>query len=244
MARPLTIVNFLQKNKLRLFIVIVLLGNALFMENHLVNIKRAYEKVEDSELCEGNGTQYALGEYRWTQNRLSYGYGEIETVLFMAGFLYALYDPNGLRERKEAREKSDMQLKQLSRELEKIKQETDEKRLNILLKKVKGLDIHSFKPSTYELVLNLLQSKPLNNEVRDSVLEFCVKASTGFSYYGRKNRFRSDDLYNCVLNTLEKYPQEKSLKAYCLEVGRWHYSQRKMGIYDEQAIQNDIAAHS
>ena len=144
----------------------------------------------------------------------------------------------------EARKVADIQLRKLSDELKEIKITSEDEKLSNYFEKIKKLDIHSFKPAAYKIVLDLLQTKPLNPEVRDCVFEFCMKASTGFNYHGRNHRFRSEDLYNSALKILEKYPQEASLKAYCLKVGRWHYSEKKLlkkiNANDEQAIQNDI----
>jgi len=236
--------NFIKNNKLRLFIVLVVLGNALFLENHLMNLKKAYENLENSELCESPGTTEAYIEYILTENRLNYGFGGLGTIIFMSGFFYLIYDPNAAREMQKGRQIADIRLKKLSDKLKGINLTNEDENLSNYLKQIKKLDIHSFKPMAYKIVLDLLRAKPLNDEVRDCVFEFCMKASTGFSYHGRHNRFRSEDLYNATLEILEKHPKESSLKSYCLKVGRWHYSQkrmlRKINANDEQAIQNDI----
>ncbi|MDZ8064709.1 MAG: hypothetical protein RMY64_03570 [Nostoc sp. DedQUE08] len=53
--------------------------------------------------------------------------------------------------------------------------------------------------------------------------------------------------YTKALEILEKNPDNITAKKFVLDVGRWHFGKLRSGkvtIYDEQAIQNDIAVRS
>lgn len=53
--------------------------------------------------------------------------------------------------------------------------------------------------------------------------------------------------YTKTLEILENYPDNINAKKLVLDVGRWHFGKLRAGkvtIYDEQAIQNDIAVRS
>ncbi len=62
------------------------------------------------------------------------------------------------------------------------------------------------------------------------------------------HRYSYGEAYNIVLDILASNPDKIHIKTLCLELGRRHYSDlrpdKKLTIYDEQAIQNDIQFRS
>jgi len=173
---------------------------------------------------------------------------ELGTLIFILGLGFVLYNPNIVMEQKKAQERAKLEFYQLTLDLQEMKRNPDnEEKLDSIINKIKALDKYSFEPDTYKFILDFLKEKPLNKKVRDCVLDFCEKASKNTGYY-KIRLFNSIDLYNCSLEILEESPGQTSLKAFCLEVGRWHYSKHRPGgkvtIYDEQAIQNDISVRS
>ncbi|MEM9116942.1 MAG: hypothetical protein AAGD09_03560 [Cyanobacteria bacterium P01_F01_bin.56] len=83
-----------------------------------------------------------------------------------------------------------------------------------------------------EIMLPLTSSDP-------SVRRWVISSSRGSL---------SGNLYDLCLQLIEQNPDSRGLKSLALEVGRVHYSKnrkdKKPTIYDEQAINNDIAARS
>lgn len=98
----------------------------------------------------------------------------------------------------------------------------------------------------HPIVIPLLKLKPLDQSVRDAVFAHAKKAIT--LSVTAPNEASSKDLYNAALEILSQHPEQLALKQYALEVGRWHFSiqrpDRKVTIYDEQSIQNDIFVRS
>lgn len=96
------------------------------------------------------------------------------------------------------------------------------------------------------VVIPLLRVKPLDKSIRDLVFDYAKKTIT--ISVTRPNEASSKDMYDASLEILSEHPEQLALKQYALEVGRWHFGiqrpGRKVTIYDEQAIQNDIAVRS
>jgi hypothetical protein len=96
------------------------------------------------------------------------------------------------------------------------------------------------------VVIPLLKLKPLDKSIRDLVFDYAKKTIT--ISVTRPNEASSKEMYEASLEILSEHPEQLPLRQYALEVGRWHFGiqrpGRKVTIYDEQAIQNDIAVRS
>ncbi|MEM8805041.1 MAG: hypothetical protein AAGF01_03220 [Cyanobacteria bacterium P01_G01_bin.38] len=93
--------------------------------------------------------------------------------------------------------------------------------------------------------INLLSANPLNDQWRERVF---ILISKKMPVSPSRNELTSIEVYEEVLKLLELHPEELKLRPFALKVGRWHYAKsrpdRKVTIYDEQAIQNDIQVRS
>lgn len=101
-----------------------------------------------------------------------------------------------------------------------------------------------------QIHLEQTQLSRLLLELRKSPLD--TSAQNEFLWFIQAARFlrpeQSLRFYNLALKTLAENPGDTRAKTFALEVGRWHYSlqrsDRKLTIYDEQALQNDILVRS
>ena len=98
----------------------------------------------------------------------------------------------------------------------------------------------------WPVVIPLLKLKPLDKSIRDLVFDYAKKTIT--ISVTRPDETSSKEVYDAALEILSEHPEQLPLRQYALEIGRWHYTiqrpNRKITIYDEQAIQNDIAVRS
>ncbi|MGA1601805.1 MAG: hypothetical protein ACO4CG_05910 [Prochlorothrix sp.] len=134
----------------------------------------------------------------------------------------------------------------LLKNIEKISSDpTDINTVNSILSTLSGMSGEQLTPLVNTVILPLLMIKPLEDEVRQTVLS-CGKSV--FKSHSTKGKLSSELFYNAALQILEENPGTISLKQYALDIGRWHYSldrpDKKVTIYDEQAIQNDILVRS
>lgn len=96
------------------------------------------------------------------------------------------------------------------------------------------------------IIIPLLKIRPLDSAVRDTVFSNAKIAITTQAI--GKDSLSSKEVYEAALEVLSQHPDQIPLKQYALKVGRWHYGIQRPGgkvtIYDEQAINNDIAVRS
>lgn len=97
-----------------------------------------------------------------------------------------------------------------------------------------------------KILLALLKEYSLNDDIRSSLFKGLQQA---VSYVlGTPNQVSTEQVYQTALTLLEQHPKNAKLRAFALEVGRWHIAPKKFlknlaGIHsasDEQAILNDI----
>jgi hypothetical protein len=125
------------------------------------------------------------------------------------------------------------------------KNPTDTKALDNVLDMLEGFNKEKLKPLISDIVLPLLNIRPLDERVRAAVF-LCAQKT--ISRYDLSTKIPSKVFYDAALDILQQHPEQMALKQYALEVGRWHYSIVRSGgnvtIYDEQSIQNDILVRS
>lgn len=123
---------------------------------------------------------------------------------------------------------------------------SDAESLEYILTSLASQDKKALKKRMRSMVIPLLKVRPLDSVIRDTVFAYAKQTIT-ISVVGQ-NEASSKDVYEAALEILSKHPDQIPLKQYALEVGRWHYGiqrpNRKVTVYDEQAIQNDIAVRS
>ena len=126
------------------------------------------------------------------------------------------------------------------------KNPTDVESLEFVLKTLARLDKNSLKKWMRPIVIPLLKLKPLDKSIRDLVFDYANKTIT--ISVTISDEASSKEMYDAALEILSEHPEQLPLRQYALEVGRWHFTiqrpSRKITIYDEQAIQNDIAVRS
>lgn len=125
------------------------------------------------------------------------------------------------------------------------KDPTNIEALEYVLDVLEGLSKEKLKPLISNIVLPLLEIKPLDERVRATVFSCAQRA---ISRSALSTQVPSKAFYDAALDILQQHPDQTSLKKYALEVGRWHYSisrpDGKVTIYDEQSIQNDLLVRS
>lgn len=125
------------------------------------------------------------------------------------------------------------------------KDPTNTEALEYVLDVLEGLSKEKLKPLISNVVLPLLEIKPLDERVRATVFS-CAQRTISRS--ALSTQVSSKSFYDAALDILQQHPDQTSLKKYALEVGRWHYSiarpDGKVTIYDEQSIQNDLLVRS
>ena len=113
--------------------------------------------------------------------------------------------------------------------------------LQDILDTLEALEPDKLEPLIGNVILPLLEIKPLDERVRATVFT-CAKRMTASSV--QSSNVPSQLFYDVALDILQQHPDQLSLKKYALEIGRWHHSSvrpdRTVTIYDEQAMQNDI----
>ena len=123
---------------------------------------------------------------------------------------------------------------------------SDTESLEYVLNVLSSQDKKSLKNWMRPIIIPLLKVRPLDSAIRDTVFSYAKIAIT-IKAVGQ-NDLSSKEIYDAALEVLSQHPDQISLKQYALEVGRWHHSiqrlDRKVTIYDEQAINNDIAVRS
>jgi hypothetical protein len=95
--------------------------------------------------------------------------------------------------------------------------------------------------ATFDRLMDELMQDPLNPSIHSDFLR-TVNALSGL------NTARSQRAYDAALSILEAHPESTSARTFALSVGRWHFGRirddKKVTIYDEQAMQNDILVRS
>lgn len=184
------------------------------------------------------------------------GWAVLSFIIFALLFTAYTKTPDGIKQAAEAAEmgrKKEAEAERVKRleveELKKLEEKVEElssnpvntKLLEDILDTLETLEQNKLKPLIGNVILPLLDIKPLDERVRDTVLA-CAQKMTAPSI--RSPKIPSRLFYDAALNILQQHPDQFSLKKYALDVGRWHHSSvrpdRTVTIYDEQAIQNDI----
>ena len=127
-----------------------------------------------------------------------------------------------------------------------INNPSDTESLEYVLNTLASQNKSSLKILMRPIIIPLLKVRPLDSVVRDTAFSYAKIAITTRSI--GENGLSSKEVYGAALEVLSQHPDQIPLKQYALEVGRWHYGiqrpDRKVTIYDEQAINNDIAVRS
>lgn len=171
------------------------------------------------------------------------------------GLIFAHYkSPQGQKELKEAQKASEEarrasieERKAFEANFERLRNDpSDNVSLQYILNALASQNKKSLKKSMRTIILPLLRLRPLDGVIRDTVFSYAKQVIT-IKIVGT-DEASSGDIYKAALDILSQHPDQIPLKQYALEVGRWHYAiqrpDRKVTIYDEQAIQNDIAVRS
>ena len=123
---------------------------------------------------------------------------------------------------------------------------SDIESLEYVLNTLSSQNKSSLKSWMRPIIIPLLKVKPLDSAIRDTIFSYAKIAITSKAI--GQNDLSSKEVYEAALEVLSQHPDQIPLKQYALEVGRWHHSiqrpDRKVTIYDEQAINNDIAVRS
>jgi ABC-type multidrug transport system fused ATPase/permease subunit len=102
-----------------------------------------------------------------------------------------------------------------------------------------------------KILLPLLIENPLNPDIRKITFKGLQQVSVLLAT-ANYNQITTAEVYQTALLILEKHPKEPALRAFALEVGRWHQAPGRLAksllgmstASDEQSILNDIIART
>jgi len=101
--------------------------------------------------------------------------------------------------------------------------------------------------NTFILLADSLEKEFENPPIKDKLLDLVDTFNTA-NPFDKITEHETQDLYNAALKILEAHPDNVEAKKLALYLGRLHYTTvrngKKLTVYDEQAIQNDIAIRS
>jgi hypothetical protein len=95
--------------------------------------------------------------------------------------------------------------------------------------------------ATFQAFIDDLQQRPLDSSVHNE-FRCVITKLTNLSHS------LSESAYHTALEIIATHPDSLAARTFALDVGRWHHGRirpdRKLTIYDEQAMQNDILVRS